>query len=67
MKVFYSVDFKGHWPVGTAALVIAKDAARARRLMGDELYRQGLPIDPFSLKELDTSSPSVIILNDGDY
>lgn len=75
MKVFTCDDFKGHYPVGTAAVVVADDINVARQMLADHLKTLGLPQDDghpsrphrFSLTQLHTSKPQVIILNDGNY
>ncbi len=67
MKVFVSTDFKGHYPVGTAAIIVAKDKRSARNLLKAALEEDGLPTDDFSLREIDVTQPRAEILNDGDY
>ena len=75
MKVFTCDDFKGHYPVGTAAVVVAENIVEARKLLDAELARLGLAQDhghpsrpySFSLTQLHTSKPTVIILCDGNY
>lgn len=69
MKVFYSNDFRGHWPVGTAAIVVAKDQDEARRLLIIQAKFRGLDLsdDDFTLKELSTDWRGAVILADGNY
>jgi len=67
MKVYYSTDFKGFWPVGTAAIVIAEDEAQAKSLLELQIKDAGLPPSKFTVKELETSETKAIILRDGDY
>lgn len=68
MKVFVVVGFKGKWPVGTAAVVVAKDATAARKLVDVELRKRGLPpLAGDKLVELDTRKAGATILLDGDY
>jgi hypothetical protein len=69
MRVFTSDDFAGHWPVGTAAVVVAPDEAAARVLLLAELATHGLADQPrgFTLRELDTVVPAAVVLNNGDY
>lgn len=69
MKVFYNRDFKGHYPVGVSAVVIAPDHIEAARLLRNELSSCGLDqrVDPSEMFELDTSVPFAIVLQDGDY
>lgn len=67
MKVFTVNDFTGFWPVGTAAVVVAENEASARKLLEAKLAERRLPADGFTLHELSTEAPSVLILCDGDY
>lgn len=68
MNVYTCNDHDGHWPVGTASVVVAKDEAEARDLLRRVLKDQGLnPNEPFTLKLLETTAPVVRVLCDGDY
>lgn len=68
MKVFVCTDFTGHWPVGTAAVVIAPTMEDAGKLLRKELENHGLdPNDEFTLTEISNHEPKAIILNDGNY
>lgn len=67
MKVFYSNDFKGHWPVGTAAVVVAPDVATAHETLAEKLRSQGLPGDKFTILEVHLDEPEVFILCNGEY
>ena len=71
MKVWTITGFKGHWPVGTAAVVVAENKEHAVQSMVDALLFLGLPqeIEPDQLVELnlDTDTPTVRVLCDGDY
>lgn len=67
MKVFTCTDFEGHWPVGTAAVVVASAEAEAQEELGRELLSRGLPGVGFSLKEIDLSVSGVFMLCDGNY
>ena len=69
VNVYTCNEFKGHWPVGAAAVVVAKDKPQAVRLLKAELKRSGLEQD-ISAKKLNlvsTAVPTVIMLHDGDY
>jgi hypothetical protein len=66
-QVFWATDFNGHWPVGTAAVVVADDLPTARNLLAEDLKRQGLDIGDAELTPLDTTRDVVLILNDGNY
>ena len=71
MKVFYATGFQGHWPVGTSAVMVAKDRDEALYLLGVELAKHGLkPGDAygdFEVVELDTSVANAVVLQDGEY
>jgi len=61
--------FKGHYPVGTAAVVSALTAAHATILLNDELEKQGLgrPAKEAEFERFSTSKEAVSILCDGNY
>ncbi len=72
MKIFYSTDFEGHWPVGTSAIIVAKDEEAARVLLEAEAKGRGLTGrqsdgSPATLHELSSRGEKVIILTDGNY
>lgn len=67
-RVFTCNDFHGHWAIGSAAVVVAKDESEARIILANELLRDGLILrDTDTLKELDITAPGVLVLNNGDY
>lgn len=68
MKVFYNREFRGHYPVGTSAVVIAADAEMAAYMLGEELAAEGLPqqIPSSDMIELEMK-PQVVVLQNGDY
>jgi hypothetical protein len=67
-KVYYSKDFKGKWPVGTAALIVANDEEEARTLLKAKAQELGLPgDDKFTVHRVSRAEVGVIILHDGDY
>ena len=66
MRVWTSSDFFGHYPVGSAAVVVAPDEATALRLLSEELTSRGLRSSG-TLVELDLSTPKAVVLVDGDY
>lgn len=66
MRVFISADFTGHWPVGSAAVVIAESAEQARALLTEELRQHGLKFDG-TLDEVKADEPKAIVMRDGDY
>lgn len=69
MRVWTCNDFKGMWPVGSAAVVVAKDEEQARRILDWDLRQRGLDglRDSDRIIEIDTDTPDVRVLNDGDY
>lgn len=68
MKVFTATGFQGHWPVGTAAVVVAETEEEADRLLIESLSKMDLIQDePVKLQEVDTTVTHVSVLLDGDY
>lgn len=69
MFTYACTDFKGHWPVGTAALVRASDPTEAAELLNVELKSIGLPGDakPEGMKRFPVKGETVRILLEGDY
>lgn len=64
MKVYYSNDFSGHYPVGASAIVRAESAEEAKALLSQALEQQGLKFNG-TLTEF--RGKGVVILQDGDY
>lgn len=70
MRVFYATGFKGHWPVGTSAVIVARNKDEAHVLLNSDLIGRGLPQGPddnYDLEELPTDSTRVVVLQDGNY
>lgn len=69
MKVFTCATFRGHHPVGTAAVVVADNAEDASMLLMGWLATIGLQqiIKPDQMTEMDATKLGVRILCDGDY
>lgn len=75
MKIYTCDDFRGHYPVGAAAIVVAEDIVQARVLLAQKLAEHGLVYRSASadqgrephLKELDITQPSATVLVDGNY
>lgn len=71
LKVFYTDDFKGHYPVGTSAIVLAETKEEAKLLLDEELRKVGLlekNKDGYEIYELPhKGKPVALIINDGDY
>lgn len=65
----YTADFVGHYPVGTAAVVVAPDVPTAKTMLNDELTKRGLPQDEddIDVKLVPTTDRYVGILLDGNY
>lgn len=68
MKVWYSTQFEGHWPVGCAAVVVAETREDAAIELEVQCIEHCIPqsIDPDTLIEIDLSVEQAIILNDGN-
>jgi hypothetical protein len=68
MKVWTCNDHETHWPVGGASVVVAETEDHARHLLTMALAADGLRnIQHFTLKELDLSKASAVILCNGEY
>ena len=69
MNVYTNITFTGHWPVGTAAVVVANTQEQAAFLLEEELEKIGLKqkIDPKEMERISTYRPKTIILQDGNY
>lgn len=73
MKIFTCSKFTGHWPVGTAAAVAARDATCAAALLNEKLKEEGLPGDATAAMMEEFAIPTyenqteVRILCNGDY
>ena len=71
MNVFTFTNFDGHYPVGTAAVVVAQDLIVAKRLLDEQLVESGLPIlagqVDVNISQVDLEDQQVIILLDGNY
>lgn len=71
MKIFYSTNFEGVWPVGTSAVIVAEDEKIARDLLEAEAKKRGLTGrqsdgSSATLHELNLENAHAIILNNGD-
>jgi hypothetical protein len=67
MKVFYSTDFEGFYPVGTAAIVIASNEEEARTLLDAEIKKHGLPDTDYTLHKVSKGRAKALIIVDGNY
>lgn len=69
MNTYMITGFEGLWPVGTAAVVVARDRGHAKRLLNATLASRGLKLveDTKEFKLLDTSQEGAYVLLDGEY
>jgi len=69
LKIFAATDFTGHYPVGSAAIVVANDVNQAVDILNAQLRACGLPGDQKAedLVVIDPNMPHAIILCDGEY
>ena len=68
MKVFVNTSFRGNWPIGTSAVVVAKNAQEAAEMLTEEVsYIRQQTIDAVDMIEVKTKVASVTILQSGDY
>ena len=69
MKVWTNNKFSGHYPVGTAAVVIADTAGQAAVVLNDQLEGRGLgrPATKEQFEQLPTNRQTARVLCDGEY
>ena len=69
MRLFTCTTFNGHYPVGTAAVVVASDPETAVLLLESNLTMMGLPqtIKISDLTEVSMLEDTVLVLCDGNY
>ena len=69
MKVWTNTTFSGHYPVGTAAVVVAETAEQAAQLLQTALAERGLrgPVTADQFVLLPVDQPRAVVLLDGDY
>lgn len=70
MRLWTCNDFKGHWPVGSAAVVLAENEDRARELLDAAIKGRSLPDGLQSdepIVEVDMGVEQAIVLCDGNY
>ena len=67
--VYACNQFTGHYPVGTAAVVVAESQEHAAQLLNEQLKRQGLPGDANAkmMALVGQKAPQAVILCDGNY
>ena len=70
-RAYMHTSFKGVCPVGTAAIVVARDRRHAKKLLEVELERLGLeqddPIDMADFELVKADVPRAEVLLDGSY
>lgn len=68
-NVFVCTGFTGHWPIGTAAVVVAWTSEEAAELLNTELRHLGLIGDatPDVMAEISVFTKRAFVLCDGDY
>lgn len=69
MNVYTCTQFTGHWPVGSAAVVVADSPEKAAQLLNAKLREEGLKGDaaPFEMKAVPITAGFVDVLCNGDY
>ena len=71
MNVYACTNFRGRYPVGTCALVVAESAVVAAEQLTQALIEAGLEqvrrMTAADMLEVPCTEPSVRILLDGDY
>lgn len=69
MRIYTNTSFKGHYPVGTAAVVRAENQTEAAAILNSmlqELHNLPGDVEPDNMIEF-TDNTIGRILNDGDY
>jgi hypothetical protein len=69
LGVYVCNQFTGHYPVGSAAVVVAESQQRAAQILNDQLREQGLIGDATAnmMALVVQKAPQAIILCDGNY
>ena len=71
MRIFVNNNFKGHWPVGTAAVVVAENVELATDYLLTALWEHGLRPNWSDLypdmREVPFVKGQVEVLADGNY
>lgn len=71
MKVFTCDNFRGHWPVGTAALIVAESEIDAINQLIEECDNAGIPQDAkdiarLKVREVCIQKPTTVIIRNGE-
>ena len=70
LNIYTCDSFKGHYPVGAAAVVVAGSAEQAAELLNDELRKNHFlkgDAEPYMMKIVDRGTPHAVVLVDGVY
>jgi hypothetical protein len=68
LHVYVCTDHDGHYPIGVASVVIARNQVDARGLLDAQLEAHGLnPNEPYTLVEIGLEGPEAVVLRDGNY
>ena len=69
LKVFTNTEFEGAYPVGVAAVIIAKDKHDAAILLSNALFDAGLDpnVTEEHMIEVDKNEEHAVVLCDGNY
>lgn len=69
LNIYYNTSFKGHYPVGTSALVVSENAVEAAKMLQGSLILHGLEqeVREEDMVQISPAHENVFILNDGDY
>lgn len=72
MNAYYITNFPGYLPVGTSAVVVARDREHAFNLLQAELGIYRLTLDrkdvgPTDFRQLDMANAHAVVLQDGNY
>lgn len=69
LRIYACNNFRGHYPAGTSAIMIAKTREDAAELLEQHLMKQGLSqlISTEQIFEIDSSTEQAVIFSNGDY
>ena len=69
MKVWTNTKFQGHYPIGTAAVVVAESEQMASAVLNQKLLSHGLKASaaPEQFERLPTTHTLAVVLCDGNY
>lgn len=69
IRVYTNTEFKGHYSVGTAAIVVAESPEQAAKFLEDELEKHGLyeKVKAEDMKLVPLKVGFVNVLCDGNY